>query len=319
MDRVELLTDDRIKRRTISPIVYHDVWSMYKLHESAMWHSSEVKLDKDYNDWVKLTDSERYFMSMILAFFASSDLIVVENLSLRFMREIQMVEAQVFYGFQAMIENVHSEVYSNLLDCYISDVNQRTKLLNAIDTIPCVSKKAAWAQQWITSDLPLAHRLVAFAAFEGIFFSGAFCSIYWLVERGVLPGLAKANSFIARDESLHTDFASLLYNKYIFNKLTQSELNAIITSAVDIEVEFITTSLPCRLLGMDSAQMSQYIKYVANRLVKQLGHNSIYEASQPFPFMDRIALRQKHNFFEIDPSEYQKIEPSNEDPYSDVF
>ena len=319
MDKQELLTSDSIKRRTISPIVYHDVWAMYKLHESAMWHSSEVKLDKDYADWMRLTDSEKYFMSMILAFFASSDLIVVENLSLRFMREIQMVEAQVFYGFQAMIENVHSEVYSNLLDCYISDVNQRTKLLNAIDTIPCVSKKAAWAQKWITSDLSLAHRLVAFAAFEGIFFSGAFCSIYWLVERGVLPGLAKANSFIARDESLHTDFAALLYNKYIVNKLSQDEIVAIIMPAVDIEVEFITQSLPCKLLGMDATQMTQYIKYVANRLMRQLSYNNIYDVTQPFPFMDRIALRQKHNFFEIEPSEYQKIEPTTEDPYSDVF
>ena len=293
---------------------------MYKLHESAMWHSSEVKLDKDLADWEKLTNNEKYFMSMILAFFASSDLIVVENLSLRFMREIQMVEAQVFYNFQAMIENIHSEVYSNLLDTYITNLVERTRLLNAVVTIPCVNKKAHWAKQWIMSDLPLAHRLVAFAAFEGIFFSGAFCSIYWLVERGILPGLAKANSFIARDEGLHTDFATLLYCKYISNKLTQDELTAIITQAVDIEVEFITTSLPCKLLGMDSTQMTMYIKYVANRLVKQLGHSQVYnDVSQPFPFMDRIALRLKHNFFEIEPGEYQKIEPVCEDPYADAF
>lgn len=318
-----LLQDEEEERLTILPIKYHDIWKMYKDHESAIWHAHEVKLAGDLKDWEALTDNERHFIKHVLAFFASSDLIVVENLASRFTREIKILEVKIFYAFQIMIENIHSETYSNMIDTYVTDEKEKQRLFNAVKTIPCIKKKAEWARTWIYNNSSFPERLVAFAAVEGIFFSGSFCSIYWFNERGKMPGLAKGNDFIARDEGRHTDFACLLYNKYISNKLTQEQIEKIIGAAVDIEIEFITDALPCRLIGMNANLMKEYIKYVANRLLKQLGHQSMYQdVKQPFPFMDRIALNNKSNFFEDDPSEYSKgtmNEKNNVDPYAGLI
>jgi ribonucleotide reductase beta subunit family protein with ferritin-like domain len=317
-----LLTEEKEERLTILPTMYHDLWDMYKTHEAAIWHAHEVKLTDDLKDWVKLTDDERYFIKHVLAFFASSDLIVVGNLAKRFMGEVKILEAQIFYAFQMMMENIHSETYANMIDTYITDKAEKTKLFNAVRTIPCVQRKAEWAIKWISSSASFAERLVAFAAVEGIFFSGAFCCIYWLKERGVMPGFTEANDFISRDEGLHTDFACLEYTKYIRNKLTQERLEEIIRDAVNIEIEFITESLPCRLIGMNAAMMITYIRYVANRLVKQLGHQEIYpNIKQPFGFIDRLGLNKKSNFFEKEPSEYSKGSTAHmekSDPYADL-
>lgn len=301
----ELLVESK-NRYVIYPIQHDAIWKMYKLAVSSFWTAEEIDLGKDMDDWLKLSDNERYFIKHILAFFAGSDGIVNENLSSRFMNEVAIPEAKCFYGFQIAIENIHSETYSLLIDTYVKDQQEKHRLLNAINTIPCIKKKADWAFKWISSQNDsFAHRLVAFAAVEGIFFSGAFCAIFWLKERGLMPGLTFSNELISRDEGLHTEFAVLLYTM-LKNKLTQDEIHTIIKEAVEIENEFITESIPCHMLGMNADLMTQYIKYVADRLVVQLGYDRIYNIQNPFDFMDRIGLNLKTNFFESRVGEYSK-------------
>tara|TARA_B100000780_G_scaffold104434_1_gene73040 strand:+ start:396 stop:1292 length:897 start_codon:yes stop_codon:yes gene_type:complete len=284
---------------------------MYKKHVSTYWTVEEIDFAKDNKDWDKLEKGEQHFIKNILAFFAASDGIVNENLVLNFMTEIKVPEALAFYSFQTAIETVHSETYSLLIDTYIKNEEEKTRLLNAVETIPCVAKKANWAIKWIENKKDnFATRLVAFACVEGIFFSGAFCSIYWLKERGVMPGLTFSNELISRDESLHTEFAILLYS-HIVNKLSEKEVHDIIKDAVVIEKEFIIDSLPCRLLGMNSELMSQYIEFVSDRICIQLGYSKIYNVSNPFDFMDRIGLEDKQNFFEVRVSNYSKAELHN--------
>jgi len=301
------LIAENSQRFVIFPIKYHDMWEAFQNHRKAFWVESEVDLTPDLKDWEKLTGNERHFIKNVLAFFAASDGIVMENLALRFMKDIQIPEARCFYSFQMTMESIHSIMYSQLIDTYVSNAAEKTALFNAVETIPSIKKKATWALKWIESNDNFAARLVAFAAVEGIFFSGSFCSIYWLNESGRMPGLCKSNEFIARDEGMHTDFACLLYNKYVPQKLTQNEIAAIIGEAVEIEIEFITDALPCNLLGMNSDLMKDYIKFVANRLVMKLGHTALYNGiKQPFGFMDRICLDGKTNFFEARVTEYQK-------------
>lgn len=302
-------TDDRF---VIFPIRHPDVWAKYKQHMAVFWTPEEVDLSKDMKDWEKLSDNERYFIKHILGFFAGSDGIVMENLATRFMREVQWPEAKFFYSCQNLLEAIHSETYSLLIDTYITDSKEKEKILGAISTIPCVQKKADWALQWIESpDASFATRLLAFAAVEGIFFSGAFCAIYWLKERGVMPGLTVSNEFIARDEGLHTEFACLLYSKLV-NKLPKKDATKIIREAVKIEKQFITKSLPCELIGMNAELMKQYIEFVADRLLLQLGYPKTYSATCPFPFMERIALEGKDNFFEKRVSTYGKAQVGKE-------
>lgn len=292
-------------RFVMFPIKHHDIWEAFQNHRKAFWIESEIDLIPDLKDWQKLSDNERHFIKHVLAFFAASDGIIIENLSMRFLNDIQIPEARAFYSMQLFMENIHSIMYSQLLDTYITNQIEKNKLFKAIETIPSIKKKSDWACKWIDSTKNFATRLVAFAAVEGIFFSGSFCCIYWLNESGRLPGLCKSNDFIARDEGMHTDFACLLYTKYIVNKLTDKEVYEIIKEAVEIETEFITESLPCNLLGMNSTLMKQYIKFVADRLMLQLGHKSVYNCKQPFSFMDRICLESKTNFFESRVTEYQ--------------
>ena len=302
-----LLTENR-NRHVIFPIQYDAIWDMYKKHVSTYWTVEEIDFSKDLNDWEKLSDNEQHFIKNILAFFAASDGIVNENLVHRFMKEIKSPEALAFYSFQNAIETVHSETYSLLIDTYIKDTTEKLKLFNAVDTIPCVGKKARWAMKWITSkDDNFATRLVAFAIVEGMFFSGAFCSIYWLKEKGLMPGLTFSNELISRDESLHAEFAILLYS-YIQNRIPQKDIHELFKEAVDIEIEFICDSLPCSLLGMNSDLMSEYIRFVADRLIIQLNYEPLYNAKNPFPFMDRIGIDLKTNFFESRVSNYAKAE-----------
>lgn len=302
-----LLSEDE-SRLTIKPTKYHDIWEMYKAHEASIWHAHQIKYNEDKKHWNdRLSDDEKHFIKHVIAFFASSDLIVSENLATRFMAEVKIVEAKAFYGFQNAMENIHSEVYSDILIEYVEDNKERDFLMNAVKTIPCIKKKADWAFKWIESNKSFAERLIAFAIFEGVFFSGAFCCIFWLQQQGKMPGLAKANEYISRDEGVHTDFACLLYKKYIVNKIGPERIEEIFREAVALEIEFINDALPCKLLGMNSALMATYIKYVANRLVKSLGHAEIYPGiEQPFDFMDRLSLINKQNFFEDHTSEYSK-------------
>lgn len=303
----EYLLRENPQRFVVFPVKHNDIWEAFQNHRKAFWVESEIDLTTDLKDWVKLSDNEQYFIKNVLAFFAASDGIVMENLGLRFFNDIQIPEVRCFYSMQMFIESIHSIMYSQLIETLVSDATQKTNLFNAIETIPSVKKKSEWALKWIDSSDDFATRLVAFAAVEGIFFSGSFCCIYWLNESGRMPGLCKSNDFIARDEGMHTDFACLLYTKYIEHKLDCSQIHAIISEAVDIEIEFITESLPCNLLGMNSTLMIQYIKYVANRLVMQLGYKELYpDIKQPFGFMDRICLENKTNFFESRVTEYQK-------------
>lgn len=280
---------------------------MYKKAEASFWTAEEIDLSKDLHDWNnKLTDDEKFFVSHILAFFAASDGIVNENLVERFSGEVQIPEARCFYGFQIMMENIHSETYSLLIDTYIKETAQRTHLFNAIDTIPCIRKKADWALKWITDKKStFAQRLVAFAAVEGIFFSGAFASIFWLKKRGLMPGLTFSNELISRDEGLHTDFACLLFS-HLNNRPSKQLVQDIITDAVKIEQEFLTEALPCALLGMNSTLMKQYIEFVADRLLVALGNEKVYRVTNPFDFMENISLGGKTNFFEKRVGEYQK-------------
>jgi ribonucleoside-diphosphate reductase subunit M2 len=303
----EPLLRENPNRFVLFPIQYHEIWQMYKKAEASFWTAEEIDLSKDMHDWNnKLNDDEKFFISHILAFFAASDGIVNENLVERFSAEVQVSEARCFYGFQIMMENIHSETYSLLIDTYIKEPAQRTHLFNAIDTIPCIRKKADWALRWISDrESTFAQRLVAFAAVEGIFFSGAFASIFWLKKRGLMPGLTFSNELISRDEGLHTDFACLLFS-HMKNRPSKKVIEDIIVDAVRIEQEFLTEALPCALLGMNANLMKQYIEFVADRLLVALGNDKVYKSSNPFDFMENISLGGKTNFFEKRVGEYQK-------------
>ena len=316
-----LLTPDD-KRFVAFPIQYNDIWEMYKKQVDCFWRAEEIDLSKDLDDWKKLTADEKHFVSMILAFFAASDGIVLENLASRFMSDVQVSEARAFYGFQIAMENIHSETYSLLIETYIKKKREKDKLFNALDHFPCIKKKSDWAQKWIKDNRSgFATRLVAFACVEGIFFSGAFSSIFWLKKRGLMPGLTFSNELISRDEALHTEFAVLLYDK-LENKLKKSKVHEIIREAVEIETEFICDALPCRLIGMNSMMMTQYIQFVADRLCVQLGYDKIYNVTNSFDFMDMISLESKTNFFEKRVSEYALADKTVDDTtfdFSDNF
>ncbi len=301
---VEPLLQEDLKRYVMFPIKDQDIWKMYKKAEDLFWRAEEIDLSKDNKDWENLTDDERHFISMILAFFAASDGIVLENLGVRFMGEVQLSEARAFYGLQIAMENIHSITYSTLIDTYIKDKTQKSKLFNALDEYECINKKGKWAIKWINDKKSnFATRLVAFACIEGIFFSGAFCAIYWLKKRGLMPGLTFSNELISRDEALHTEFAVLLHSK-LLKPLKKPKIHEIISEAVTIELEFITEALPCRLIGMNQVLMKDYIEFVADRLSLQLGGDKIYESKNPFEWMENISIETKTNFFEDRVSEY---------------
>lgn len=303
---IEPLLQDNKDRFVVFPIQHDDIWQFYKKAEASFWTAEEVDLSPDMNDWQnKLNKDERYFISHVLAFFAASDGIVNENLAVNFIQEVQYPEARCFYGFQIMIENIHSEMYSLLIDTYVKDSKEKDYLLHAIETIPCVGKKADWALRWIASG-NFAERLIAFAAVEGIFFSGSFCSIFWLKKRGLMPGLTFSNELISRDEGLHCDFACLLYTHHMQHKLPEATVREIIVDAVAIEKEFVTDALPVRLIGMNAELMCQYIEFVADRLLLALGCQKVWNATNPFDFMELISLQGKTNFFERRVGEYQK-------------
>jgi ribonucleotide reductase beta subunit family protein with ferritin-like domain len=303
-------------RYVMFPVKDHDIWKMYKKSVDSFWVPQECDLSKDLNDWTKLTKDEKHFISMVLAFFAASDGIVLENLGMRFMGDVQLAEARAFYGFQIAMENIHSEMYSLLIDTYISDKDQKNKLFNALENFPCIAKKADWAKKWIDDKRSsFAARLVAFAVVEGIFFSSSFASIYWIKKRGLMPGLTFSNELISRDEALHTEFAVLLYSK-LQKKLSKKRIHEIIKEAVEIEKEFITEAIPCRMIGMNSKLMIQYIEFVADRLVVQLGYDKIYNSSNPFDFMELISVETKVNFFERTNAEYSL---ANKKIEGDVF
>ena len=307
----EPILEDNPNRFVLFPIQHDDIWAFYKKSEASFWTAEEIDLAADLVDWSeKLNDDERYFIKHILAFFAASDGIVNENLAENFVAEVQYTEAKFFYGFQIMMENIHSETYSLLIDTYIKDKEEKNKLFNAIETLDCVKKKADWALEWIENG-SFAERIVAFAAVEGIFFSGSFCSIFWLKKRGLMPGLSFSNELISRDEGMHCDFACLLYTRHLVNKLPKATIEKIIRDAVDIEKEFICDALPVRLIGMNSDLMSQYIEFVADRLLAELGNEKIYNTANPFDFMEMISLQGKTNFFEKRVAEYQKAGVSN--------
>ena len=310
-----LLTED-VNRYVMFPIKDHDIWEMYKKQVDCFWRAEEIDLSKDFKSWEGLDDSEKYFIKMILAFFAASDGIVLENLGIRFMSDVQLSEARAFYGFQIAMENIHSEVYSLLIDTYVKDNIEKTELFNALDNFPCIKKKGDWAIKWINDNRSsFATRLIAFACVEGIFFSGAFCSIYWLKKRGIMPGLTFSNELISRDEALHTEFAVLLYTK-LNKKLPKKKIYEIIGEAVEIEKEFICEALPCRLISMNSVLMSQYIEFCADRLLLQLGYDKKYNVNCPFDFMEQISIEGKTNFFEKRVGEYAL---ANKDKDDNVF
>lgn len=303
---IEPILQDNKDRFVLFPIKHNDIWAMYKKAEASFWTAEEIDLSPDLNDWEnKLNKDEKHFIKHVLAFFAASDGIVNENLAVNFLQEVQYPEARCFYGFQVMIENIHSETYSLLIDTYIKDPVEKDKLFHAIETVDCVKKKAEWALRWIKSD-NFAERLVAFAAVEGIFFSGSFCSIFWLKKRGLMPGLSFSNELISRDEGLHCDFACLLYQKHLVNKLPKETVKQIITDAVAIEKEFVSDALPVKLIGMNADLMCQYIEFVADRLLVELGNEKVYNVTNPFDFMELISLEGKTNFFERRVGEYQK-------------
>lgn len=293
-------------RFVLFPIEHDDIWKYYKDNEACFWTAEEIDLGADLADWNnKLNDNERYFIKHVLAFFAASDGIVNENLAENFVAEVQYTEAKFFYGFQIMMENIHSETYSLLIDTYIQDPKEKDHLFNAIETMPCVQKKAEWALRWIDNG-SFAERIIAFAAVEGIFFSGSFCSIFWLKKRGLMPGLTFSNELISRDEGMHCDFACLIYNNHIANKLEDGVVSNIIQDAVAIEKEFVSESLPVNLIGMNAELMCQYIEFVADRLLVELGEAKVWNVENPFPWMDMINLQGKTNFFEKRVGEYQK-------------
>jgi ribonucleoside-diphosphate reductase beta chain len=302
----EPILRDNPDRFVLFPIQHDDIWSFYKKAEASFWTAEEIDLGADLYDWEhKLNDDERHFIKHVLAFFAASDGIVNENLAENFLAEVQYTEAKFFYGFQVAIENIHSETYSLLIDTYIKDTAEKNHLFKAFETLDCVSKKAKWALRWIEQG-SFAERLVAFAAVEGIFFSGSFCSIFWLKKRGLMPGLSFSNELISRDEGLHCDFACLLYTRHVVNKMSKEQVKQIIMDAVDIEKEFVTDALPVALIGMNANLMTQYIEFVADRLLVELGNEKMYNVSNPFDFMDMINLEGKTNFFEKRVAEYKK-------------
>lgn len=309
----EILTNEEEKRYVIFPIKHDKFWEMYKRAEANFWTTEEVDLEKDKTDWKKLTDNEKHFVESVLAFFAASDGIVNENLVERFCQEVTILEAKFFYGFQIAIENIHSEMYSLLIATYVKDIDRQRHLFNAIDTIPSVKKKADWALKWINSkDAPFANRVVGFAAVEGIFFSGSFCSIFWLKKRGLMPGLCHANELISRDEGMHTEFAVLMY-EYLKDKPENETVIQIIKEAVEIEKEFITESLPCELLGMNNKLMIEYIEFVADRLLQMFKIEKVYNTKNPFDWMELISVQGKTNFFEKRVGEYANRSNPNVD------
>ncbi len=315
---VEPILAENKDRFVIFPIQHHDLWEWYKKQEACIWTAEEIDLSEDLNHWNnKLSDDERYFIKHILAFFAASDGIVNENLAENFVNEVQYSEAKFFYGFQIMMENIHSETYSLLIDTYVKDEKEKHTLFTAIDNFPAIKKKADWALQWIDSP-SFAERLIAFAAVEGIFFSGSFCSIFWLKKRGLLPGLTFSNELISRDEGMHCDYAVHLHNHHLINKVPKERITEILVDALDIEREFITESLPVSLIGMNSKLMTQYLEFVTDRLLVELDCEKVYNATNPFDFMDMISLQGKTNFFEKRVSEYQKAGILNKDKNEDA-
>ncbi len=313
MSAIEPILQENKDRFVIFPIKHQDIWEWYKKQEACIWTAEEIDLHTDLNDWNnKLNDDERYFIKHILAFFAASDGIVNENLAENFVSEVQYPEAKFFYGFQIMMENIHSETYSLLIDTYVKDEAEKHELFHAIETFPAIKDKADWALKWISSD-SFAERLIAFAAVEGIFFSGSFCSIYWLKKRGLMPGLTFSNELISRDEGMHCDFAVHLHNHHLVNKVPKARITEILTNALDIERKFITESLPASLIGMNANLMTQYLEFVTDRLLVELGCDRVYNSSNPFDFMDMISLQGKTNFFEKRVGEYQKAGVMNTD------
>ena len=301
----EPILSENKDRFVLFPIKHKEIWEMYKTAEQVFRTAEEIDLSSDLVAWnEKLNADERHFIKHVLAFFAASDGIVNENLAINFMKEVQYPEARCFYGYQIMIENIHSETYSLLIDTYIKDTVERNKLFNAVETVPCVGRKAEWALKWISNGT-FAERLVAFAAVEGIFFSGSFCSIFWLKKRGLMPGLGFSNELISRDEGMHCDFACMIYGQLV-NKLTEQQVKDIITNAVVIEKEFVTDAIPVRLIGMNAELMCRYIEFVADRLIEALGYSKVYNATNPFDFMELISLQGKTNFFEKRVGEYKK-------------
>jgi ribonucleoside-diphosphate reductase subunit M2 len=314
----ELILQEDDNRYVMFPLQDHDIWKMYKKQVDCFWRAEEIDLSKDLVHWEDLNKDEKFFISHILAFFAASDGIVLENLAARFMGEVQLSEARAFYGFQIAMENIHSETYSLLIDTYIKDREEKMTLFRAIDNFPCIKKKADWAIKWINDKRSsFATRLIAFACIEGIFFSGAFCSIFWLKKRGLMPGLTFSNELISRDEALHTEFAVLLYSK-LNKKVNKTRVMEIIKEAVEIEKEFISEALPCRLIGMNGDLMRQYIEFVADRLSLQLGYDKIYNQSNPFDFMEMISIEGKTNFFEKRVAEYSLAEKTKSDNVFDL-
>lgn len=305
-------------RFVLFPIKHHDIWEFYKKAEASFWTAEEIDLSHDLKDWANMNEGEQHFIKHVLAFFAASDGIVNENLAENFVSEVQYTEAKFFYGFQIAIENIHSETYSLLIDTYVKDPREKDRLFNAIDTMDCVKKKADWALRWISKG-SFQERLIAFAAVEGIFFSGSFCSIFWLKKRGLMPGLSFSNELISRDEGLHCDFACLLYNKHVVNKLSPKTVQEIIADAVAIEKEFVTDALPVKLIGMNAELMCQYIEFVADRLLVELNCPKLYNSTNPFDFMEMISLQGKTNFFEKRVAEYQKAGVMNNDKDSPKF
>lgn len=302
----EPLLDENPGRFVVFPIEHDDIWSFYKKSEASFWTAEEIDLHQDLSDWEnRLNNDEKHFIKHVLAFFAASDGIVNENLAENMVNEVQYTEAKFFYGFQIMMENIHSETYSLLIDTYIKDNKEKDYLLNAIENLDCVKKKAKWALRWI-DEASFIERLIAFAAVEGIFFSGSFCSIFWLKKRGLMPGLSFSNELISRDEGMHCDFACLLYNNHIQNKLPKETIQKIICDAVEIEKEFVSDAIPVRLIGMNADMMCQYIEFVADRLLISLGNEKVYNSENPFPWMDLISLQGKTNFFEKRVGDYQK-------------
>lgn len=314
---IEPILQENLNRFVIFPIKHHDLWDWYKKCEASFWTAEEIDLHTDLNDWNnKLNSDERYFIKHILAFFAASDGIVNENLAENFVSEVQYAEAKFFYGFQIMMENIHSETYSLLIDTYVKDEKEKDLLFNAIENFPAIKKKAEWALKWIESP-SFAERLIAFAAVEGIFFSGAFCSIFWLKKRGLMPGLTFSNELISRDEGMHCDYAVHLHNNHLVNKVPKARITEILVDALNIEREFITESLPVSLIGMNSKLMTQYLEFVTDRLLVELECDKVYNSTNPFDFMDMISLQGKTNFFEKRVAEYQKAGVMNKDKDDD--
>jgi ribonucleoside-diphosphate reductase beta chain len=315
---MEKILTNNPNRFVLYPIEHNDIWDFYQQHENAFWTAKEIDLTEDISQWDSLTDNEKYFIKNVLAFFAASDGIVNENIALNFINEVQYTEAKFFYGFQIMMENIHSETYSLLIDTYVKDIEEKNKLFNGIETLPAVKKKAEWALKWISSE-SFIERLIAFVAVEGIFFSGSFTSIFWLKSRGILPGLSSANALIFKDENLHCDFAIHLLNNHIENKPSESTIKEILLSALEIEKEFVTDALSVSLIGMNSNLMNQYLEYVVDQLLYKLNCQKHFNSEQPFKFMEQIAMESKTNFFERRGLEYQKAKTDEKITFSEDF